>query len=225
MTIADILEVDGCRLVEPSFAELTTNSHTDLLLQMMADEARLLVDEDEELIAFALHDGSGWHAASFLFRDATLALIERFEEVGGDIYQEDRAAWLSAVREYYSLDISKAATPAFEDLSPGREEKIRDLIGKVWGGRPGPAALMLLVSLFRNPGPPGTGIILLTITSCAPRTRLSGRLAPPKPLSSRGNVPAIGPPPLGPSSWAGRYTLTPISAAIVADLLTLTDEC
>src|SRR5690606_28826360 len=113
--VADILGVDGCRLVEPSFAELTMDSYTALLLRAMADEARLLVDEEEEPLALALHDESGWHAVSFLFRDPTLAAIECFEEIGGDIYQESRAAWLSAVREYYSLDICKNVLPALED--------------------------------------------------------------------------------------------------------------
>ncbi|MEG3055607.1 MAG: hypothetical protein RQM90_05740 [Methanoculleus sp.] len=232
MTIADILEVDGCRLVEPSFAELTTNSHTDLLLQVMADEARLLVDEDEELIAFALHDGSGWHAASFLFRDATLALIERFEEVGGDIYQEDRAAWLSAVREYYSLDISKAATPAFEDLSPGREEKIRDLIGKVWGDRPGARCLDCCCgSGVGSAALRASGMQSLAYDNDPALLALGlsrGRLAPPETMciDAREASRYIAPAPLGAIFMAGEiYSYNAdIWAAIVADLLTLTDE-
>lgn len=142
MKVADILEVDGCRLVEPSFAELTIDSCTALLFRAAPDEVRLLVDEDEELLALALHDGSsGWQAASFLFRDPTLAVIECFEAVGGEIYQESRERWLSAVREYYSLDICRNVVPALEDLRPDREGMIRDLLREAWGDRAGTSCL------------------------------------------------------------------------------------
>jgi len=141
MKVADILEVDGCRLVEPSFAELTADACTALLFRAAPDEARLLVDEDEEPIALALHDGEGWHAASFLFRDPTLAAIECFEAVGGEIYQETRETWLSAVREYYSMEITKTVMPALEDLRPDRTEMIRDLLDEVWGDRAGTPCL------------------------------------------------------------------------------------
>jgi len=139
MKVADILEVDGCQLVEPSFAELTID--TAPVFQTAPDEARLLVDEDEEPLALALHDDGGWQASSFLFRDPTLAAIECFEAVGGDIYQESRAAWLSAVREYYSMEILATVAPALEDLRPDREGKLRDLIGEVWGNRAGTLCL------------------------------------------------------------------------------------
>ena len=141
MKVTEILEVDGYQLVEPSFAELTIDACTPLLFQATPDEGRLLIDEDEEPLALALHDDGGWHVASFLFRDPTLAAIECFEAVGGDIYQESREAWLSAVREYYSLDICKHVLPALEDLRPDREGKIRDLLDEVWGDRAGTPCL------------------------------------------------------------------------------------
>jgi hypothetical protein len=137
MKVAEILEVDGCRFIEPSFADQTEHSYTALSLGIGADEARLLVDEDEEPLALALHDESGWHAVSFLFRKPMLVAIERFEEVGGEIYQEDRMKWCEAVREYFSHDICKNVVPALEDLPPDRREMIRDLIREVWGARPG----------------------------------------------------------------------------------------
>jgi hypothetical protein len=141
MKVADILEADGCRLVEPSFAELTIDSCTAMLPEATADEARLLVDDNEEPLALALHDNEGWQAASFLFRDPTLAVIECFEAIGGDIYQESREAWLSAVREYYSIELSATVVPAMEDLRPGRTEMIRDLIRDIWGDRAGTPCL------------------------------------------------------------------------------------
>ena len=141
MKVAEILEIGGCRLVEPSFADLTVDSYTNLLLRIVPDEARLLVDEKEEPMALALHDDEGWHAASFLFREPTLAAIECFETVGGDIYQESREAWLSAVREYYSAELLETTFPALEDLRPDREGKIRDLLDEVWGDRTGTPCL------------------------------------------------------------------------------------
>nr|HPK82274.1 hypothetical protein [Methanoculleus sp.] len=108
MKVADILEIDGCRLVEPSFAELTRD--TAPVFEAAPDEARLLVDEGEEPIALALHGDGSWQVASFLFREPTIAAIECFEAVGGDMYQESRDTWLAAVREYYSLDILKTIT-------------------------------------------------------------------------------------------------------------------
>lgn len=141
MRVADILEVEGCRLIEPSFADLTLDSCTDYLFQIRADEARLLVDEDEEVIALALHDGRGWHVASFLYRDPNLAVIDYFEAIGGDIYQERRETWASAVREYYSMELLETTSPALEDLRPGRVEYIRDLLQEVWGDRSGELCL------------------------------------------------------------------------------------
>ncbi|WP_214041007.1 hypothetical protein [Methanoculleus sp.] len=141
MKVADILEVDGCRLVEPSFAELTADACTALLFRAAPDEARLLVDEEEEPLALALHDGEGWHAVSFLFREPTLAAIECFEAVGGEIYQENRETWLSAVREYYSTELLATVVPALEDLRPDRTGMIRDLLDEVWGDRAGTPCL------------------------------------------------------------------------------------
>ncbi|KAF5088635.1 class I SAM-dependent methyltransferase [Methanoculleus horonobensis] len=141
MKVAEILEVEGCRLVEPSFSDLAVDSCTLLLLRIAPDEGRLLVDEKEEPIALALHDDEGWHAASFLFREPTLAAIECFEAVGGEIYQESRERWLSAVREYYSTELLATTFPALEDLRHDREGKIRDLLDEVWGDRAGTPCL------------------------------------------------------------------------------------
>ncbi|NMA10213.1 MAG: hypothetical protein GX932_04240, partial [Methanomicrobiales archaeon] len=53
MKVAEILEVERCRLVEPSFSELAVDACTLLLLQIAPDEARILIDEKEEPIALA----------------------------------------------------------------------------------------------------------------------------------------------------------------------------
>jgi len=232
MKIADILEVDGCRLVEPSFAELTIESCTALLPEATADEARLLVDEDEELLALALHDGEGWQAASFLFRDPTLAVIECFEAIEGDIYQADREGWLSAVREYYSREICAAVVPALEDLRPGREEMIRDLIHEVWGDRAGTLCLDCCC---------GSGVGTAALRAGGMRALAydndpallalglsKGRLVPEDTMciDAREAACYIAPVPLGVAFMAGEiYSYnTGLWEPIITGLLALTDE-
>ncbi len=103
MKAAVILEVDDLAFIEPSYAALTDPLYTDLLATDNGKEGRLLVDEHEEPIAVAFREVSGWIAGSFLCRHPSVALIEAFEQVNGEIYQEDRAVWAAAVREYFSL--------------------------------------------------------------------------------------------------------------------------
>jgi hypothetical protein len=142
MKVHELLGISGCTLVEPTFAELTEDFFMDPLLSMEADEGRLLLDEEETPLAIAFHNpNKGWYAATFLFRPITSAAIERFEEVGGDLWQDTRESWLSAVREYYSDELVACVPPAMEDLPPDRPEMIRDLIKQVWGERPGEICL------------------------------------------------------------------------------------
>jgi len=142
MKIHELLGISGCTLVEPTFAELTDDFFMEPLLSMEADEGRLLLDEVENPLAIAFHNPvGGWYAATFLFRPITGAAIEHFEEIGGDLWQETRESWLSAVREYYSDEIQAYVPAAMEDLPPDRPEKIRDLIKEVWGDRGGQCCL------------------------------------------------------------------------------------
>ncbi|HOI58246.1 MAG: hypothetical protein PHT97_05880 [Methanoculleus sp.] len=233
MKVADILEVDGCRLVEPSFAELTIDACTALLFQGSPDEARLLVDEEEEPLAFALHDGSnGWHAASFLFRDPTIEVIECFEAVGGDIYQESREAWLSAVREYYSLDIRANVVPALEDLRPDREGNIRDLVTVVWGDRAGTPCLDCCCgSGVGTAALRAGGVRALAYDNDPALLALGltrGRLAPADTICIDAQEASryIAPVPLGVAFMAGEiYSYNAnLWESIVTELLILTDE-
>lgn len=232
MKVADILEVDGCRLVEPSFADLTADSCTILLLRIVPDEARLLVDEKEEPIALALHDDEGWHAASFLFREPTLAAIECFEAVGGDIYQESREAWLSAVREYYSTELLATTFPALEDLRPDREEKIRDLLDEVWGNRAGTPCLDCCCgSGVGTAALRAGGVRALAYDNDPALLALGlskGRLAPSDTMCIDAQKASryIAPVPLGAAFMVGEiYSYnTALWRSIVANLLALTDE-
>lgn len=232
MRIAEILEVDGCRLVEPSFAELTEDIYTTLLLQGRPDEARLLVDENEDPLALALHDDGGWQAASFLFRDPTLAAVECFEAVGGDIYQERREAWLSAVRAYYCAELLAATTPALEDLRSDRIEMIRDLTREVWGNRAGTLCLDCCCgSGVGSTALQAEGIRTLAYDNDPALLALGlskGRLVPEDTMciDARAASRYIAPVPLGAAFMAGEiYTYnTDLWKPIVTELLSLTDE-
>ncbi len=133
MRAAEILGVDALRFIEPSFADLTESDFTALLIRLPADRGRLLIDEHEEPLALAFQGRDAWTAGAFLCRRPTAAAIERFEEVNGEIYQEERAVWAAAVREYFSLRIAQEIRPSVEDLNPARNAILEELISDVWG--------------------------------------------------------------------------------------------
>lgn len=130
---AEIFEIENLAFIEPSFAALTDPLYTDLLAADNCDEGRLLVDEHDEPVAVAFHEKAGWIAGSFLCRKPSVALIDTFEQVNGEIYQEDRAVWAAAVREYFSLLLAKEVPPAMEDLNPARKAILAGVIEEVWG--------------------------------------------------------------------------------------------
>jgi hypothetical protein len=132
MNVQDILGIDSVRFTEPEFAAQTDSLFNDVLAAAGGDEGRLLVDGDGEPIALAFHAPDGWLAASFLFRNPTAGLIEQFENMNGEILQEDRPVFTAAVREYYST-IIKEVPPAIEDLNPVRYGILSRLIEKHWG--------------------------------------------------------------------------------------------
>ncbi|MGB9220553.1 hypothetical protein [Methanoregula sp.] len=130
---AGILELDEVTFIEPSFAALTDPLYTDLLARDNADQGRMLVDENSDPVAVAFHESAGWIAGSFLCRHPNVALIDAFEQVNGEIYQEDRAVWAAAVREYFSLRLAAEISAAMEDLNPARKGILADVIAGVWG--------------------------------------------------------------------------------------------
>lgn len=133
MSIALLLGVENACSIEPSFADLTEDIWTDHLLQYETIEARLVVDEYDDPLALGILSGGLWVVGSFLFRPMTIDALHLFEETGGEIYQEVRERWLTAIREYYSIEIMKQVRPAVEDVSSHRYEVIRDLLKRVWG--------------------------------------------------------------------------------------------
>ena len=133
MRACRILELEELTFLEPTFASLTEDLYTTALLGIPALEGRLLIDQDENPLAVAVSDGKGWYAATFLFRIPPLEVIELCEDLDVEIHEEEWSTWAAAVREYYSLLTRRSVTPAFEDLPPDREPKVRDLLEEVWG--------------------------------------------------------------------------------------------
>ena len=141
MRAAGIFGVDTVRFIEPSFADLPVTIFNEVLAGLPADQARLLIDENDEPLAIAFQDAGAWTAGTFLCRKPSVAAIEHFEEVPGEIYQEYRKTWAEAVREYYSSDIAENVTPAIDDMNEGRPAIIEDLIVKTWGRGTGSTCL------------------------------------------------------------------------------------
>ncbi len=133
----EILGVEHVIFVEPRYADLADDTFTLQLTLYPGDRGVLLVDENSDPLAFAFGDGHEWVVGSFHLRRPTAALIERFEDTNGEIYQEDRETWAAAVREYYSSQIRTSIQPAVEDLNPERTRMIEDLIDEYWEGRAG----------------------------------------------------------------------------------------
>jgi len=141
MKAAEILGIGDVRFVEPSYADLTNAVFNEFLTNLPADEGRLLIDEHDEPLALAFHDGGTWTAGTFICRKPSVAAIEHFEGVNGEIYQETRDEWIAAVREYFSNDIVENITPAVDDMNKDRPAIIGELIEKIWGRGSGDVCL------------------------------------------------------------------------------------
>jgi hypothetical protein len=133
MKAAEILGVDTLRFIEPEFSSLTDTRNNEGLAATRADEGRLLLDEAEEPLALAFRGQDGWIAGSFLCRNPSVPLIELFENVHGEIFQEDREIWARAVREYFSEALVTTVPPSMDDLNPKRHGILKNLIHGFWG--------------------------------------------------------------------------------------------
>ena len=138
---AEILGVDEVVFVEPQFAMLPDPRYNTTLALSGGDEGRLLLDEKEDPIALAFHNGDCWVVGSFLCRNPSATLIDKFEHLNGEIYQEDRAAWAAAVREYFSTALLAETSPSIEDLNPKRRGILGTLIEGFWGSGSGEACV------------------------------------------------------------------------------------
>ncbi|WP_048151545.1 hypothetical protein [Methanolacinia paynteri] len=133
MKILETFEIEDCSCIEPTLMDHLEDRYTDMAVMMAADEARLLIDEKEDPVALALHDSKNWFVSSYIFREPELGVIEKFEECGGDIYQENRDDYTDSIREYYCLEMVKEFPGVLEDNRPGRDILVRELLEEVFG--------------------------------------------------------------------------------------------
>ena len=129
MTIQELLDLKGLELVEPQYSDLIFQDMDIGLIQAPANSGRILVDEDDTPALFAcMLEEQRWIGCSTLYREPSLPLIEFFETIDWEMYQEPRARIEQAVRGYYSSILLNSVTPAADDLNPKRADSIRRLI-------------------------------------------------------------------------------------------------
>jgi hypothetical protein len=141
MTIQEIIGLPEVEFNEPLFNLLPDQAFTVLLLDEEAQEGRLVIDENEWPISLALRTQRGWKCTNFALRSPTIEVVERFEELEGEIVRTTQEEWMRATREYYSLKLMKTIPPALEDFSPQRGDTVRALLTEVWGDRAGATCL------------------------------------------------------------------------------------
>lgn len=134
--LSAMLELDELRMLEPDYASLVNNGEPGVLIceaEPVEKGARLLIDEDESPLLFAVKSGDEWCGTSWLFRPPTAGEFSLFEAADGDIYQEERGKAEDACRAYYAGVIQKVIPPAGDDLTEERVSKVRGLLHEVWG--------------------------------------------------------------------------------------------
>jgi|LSQX01.1.fsa_nt_gb hypothetical protein len=134
--LAEMLELDNVRLLEPDYASLVNNGEPGVLIceaEPVENGSRLLIDEEDSPLLFAVKSGDEWCGTSWLFRPPTSGELALFEAADGDIYQEDREDVEDACRAYYAEILEKTIPPAGDDLTADRIAKVRDLLHEMWG--------------------------------------------------------------------------------------------
>jgi hypothetical protein len=106
---------------------------TDEVRLLNASESRMLIDEEEWPLSFAVKTPKGWRATSFLLRKPKVEVVERYETLGGEIFQTEKAEFAAAMREHFSERLLQQVPPAIEDFSPERCTSVQELISEVWG--------------------------------------------------------------------------------------------
>lgn len=158
MLIDDIFDLPGLQCIEPVFADLTEDYYTEELLAIPAEEARLLIDENEYPIALALREGASWFAGSFVCRPLSRSVLSKFEESGGDLYQENGSLYRDALREYFSLKLLSEVPQATEDTRPERRGLVASLLAEIWGSLDGGSCIDCCC---------GSGVISEAIRDCS----------------------------------------------------------
>ncbi len=128
MDAADLLELPSVRFVEPQYADLPDPAMNDLLLHHVSDNAKILIDNEDNLLAVAFETNDGWVAGSFHLRPPSVEIIEELENSQAEMYEEVRTVWEAAVRSYYAQQIMDTVSPGMEEMNPDRIPLVRDLI-------------------------------------------------------------------------------------------------
>ncbi|MDV0442064.1 hypothetical protein [Methanorbis furvi] len=134
--ISAMLELDSLRFLEPDYASLVNNGEPGVLIceaELESGGARMLIDDLENPVLFAVCAEDEWVGTSWCFRSPTEQEFALFSAADGDIYQEPRSAIDDALRAHFSEILLAEVAPAREDLPGDRIEKVRDLLHEVWG--------------------------------------------------------------------------------------------
>jgi hypothetical protein len=135
---SDLFELfEGLEFLEQSYEQMLDDRFTDEVRLIDASESRMLIDEDEWPLSFAVRTPKGWKATSFLIRKPKVEVVERYEALGGEIFQTEKVEFAAAMREYFSEKVLQQVLPAIEDFSPERCTGVQELISEVWGERIG----------------------------------------------------------------------------------------
>ena len=139
---SDLFELfEGMEFLEQSYEQMLDDRYTDEVRLINASEARMLIDEDEWPLSFAVKTPKGWRATSFLLRKPKVEVVERYEELGGEIFQTEKGEFAAAMREHFSERMLQQVPPAIEDFSPERRTGVQELISEVWGENIGKGCL------------------------------------------------------------------------------------
>lgn len=131
-----MLEVENLNFLEPDYSSLVNNGEPAVIIvdsRSIITGARMLIDEDDTPLVFAVYADNAWSASSWTNRAPTQVEIEIFESLNGDIYQESRADIDDALREYFSRRLAQEIMPAADDLTSERVDKVKELIKEYLG--------------------------------------------------------------------------------------------
>lgn len=138
---ARILDLEEVRMIEPALSVLTDPVYSAMIGEDPAAEGRLLIDEEDQPLAAAFCGDDGWTCTTFLYRPVSVEVLDLFEETGGDLYQECREVWATAVREYYAEEMLALVTPSASDLTDTRTLQLESLLSDIWQPRSGVTCL------------------------------------------------------------------------------------
>ncbi|HJJ42125.1 MAG TPA: hypothetical protein O0W90_02265, partial [Methanocorpusculum sp.] len=134
--IESMLEEESLNFIEPDFSSLINHGEPGVIITEAKKDitaSKILIDENENPLIFAVRCGDVWSASSWLYREPTREEIGIFDDVSGDLYQEKRSDIEKALRDYFSRRLINEVSPASEDLTDSRADIVRDLFEELLG--------------------------------------------------------------------------------------------